>query len=84
MLGERGGDAAAAETWFRKGYDQAAELGARLPQLRAAVGLCRAERARGDGEHATELLRATYAEFSEGFATPDLMEAAALLETPAA
>jgi hypothetical protein len=31
-------------------------------------------------EGARELLRATYAEFSEGFATPDLTDAAALLE----
>jgi hypothetical protein len=67
----------------QRGYDGAAELGARMPQLRAAIGLCRAQQ-RGGGEVARELLRKTYADFTEGFATPDLTEAAALLETPAA
>jgi predicted ATPase len=72
-------DAAGAESWYRQGFDHAAEEGTRTLRLRAAVGLCRAQKREGGGA-ARELLRATYAEFTEGFATPDLVEAAALLE----
>jgi hypothetical protein len=71
--------AAAAETWFRRAFDHAGEAGVRMPQLRAAMGLCRVQRERGDGKEATELLRATYATFTEGFESPDLVEARALL-----
>jgi predicted ATPase/class 3 adenylate cyclase len=78
------GDTGEAVGFFQRGYDGAVLSGARMPQLRAAIGLCRAERARGNGDEATEMLRATYAEFTEGFGTPDLMEAAALLETSGA
>ena len=70
------GDSAAAETWFQRAFDDAAELGARMPQLRAAIGLCRVR-----PEHGKELLRATHATFTEGFTTPDLVEAAGILET---
>lgn len=71
-LPERG-DAA---EWFRRGFDAAAEVGARMPQLRAAVGLCRAL----PTEENRELLREVHATFTEGFDTPDLREAAELLE----
>jgi hypothetical protein len=73
-------DAVGAEDWYRRGFDDAAEAGTRMPKLRAAVGLCRARRERGGGEEARKMLRATYAEFTEGFSTPDLLAAAALLE----
>jgi hypothetical protein len=76
-----GGDAAGAESWYRRGFDHAAEVGTRTPGLRAAVGMYRAQQEQGGGDVARELLRTTYAEFTEGFATPDLTEAAALLET---
>jgi predicted ATPase/class 3 adenylate cyclase len=79
LLGQ--GDAGGAESWYRRGFEHASEMGTRTPQLRAAVGLYRAESERGGGEVARELLRATYAEFTEGFTTPDLTEAAALLGT---
>ena len=46
-----------------------------MPQLRAAVGLCRAQ----PTEDGRELLRATYETFTEGFTTPDLIEAKELL-----
>ena len=75
-----GDDAAGAESWYQRGFDHAAELGTRPLRLRAAVGLCRVQRDHRSAEGARELLRATYAEFSEGFATPDLTDAAALLE----
>ena len=62
--------------WFRRGFDVAAEVGARSPQLRAAVGLYRA---RPSDEH-KELLRSTYSTFTEGFESPDLRAARELLE----
>jgi predicted ATPase len=82
LLGLADADVGEAIGWFQRAYDDAARFGARMGQLRAAVGLCRAERARGSGEQATELIRATYAEFTEGFEAPDLVEAAALLDVP--
>ena len=53
-------------------------LGARMPQLRAAVGLCRAQ----PTAESRELLRAIHATFTEGFTTPDLADAAAVLDGP--
>ena len=50
-----------------------------MPQLRAAVGLCRVQR-----RSTAELLRGTYATFTEGFTTPDLAAAAAALDASAA
>jgi hypothetical protein len=47
-----------------------------MPQLRAAVSLCRMQ-----AEQGCELLSATYATFTEGFDTPDLIEAKDLLAT---
>jgi tetratricopeptide (TPR) repeat protein len=61
--------------WFRRGFDQAAELGARMPQLRAAVGMYRAQ----PTERSRELLRGVRATFTEGFTTADLIEAGELL-----
>ena len=63
-----------AEQWFQRGFDQSAELNARSPQLRAAIGLCRLR-----PEHGRALLSTTYATFTEGFTTPDLIEAKELL-----
>ena len=74
VLPERGD---AAES-FRRGFDGAAEVGARMPQLRNAAGLCRAR----PTDENRELLRGIHATFTEGFATPDLVEAAAVLDGP--
>jgi len=52
-----------------------------MPQLRAAIGLCRSQRERGDAENGSERLSAIYASFTEGFATRDLIEAGDLLES---
>jgi len=52
-------------------------------ELRAAMGLYRLLRRRGtDAAEARETLQATYAKFTEGFDTPDLCAARALLEEP--
>ena len=53
--------------------------GAKSYELRATLSLARWLMGRGDGE-ALPRLQAVYSEFSEGFATPDLREARALLD----
>jgi predicted ATPase/class 3 adenylate cyclase len=78
VLAEASGDG--AESWFLRAFEGARELDARMPQLRAAIGLCRAQLERGEAEQALELLSATYATFTEGYRTPDLIDAAKLLE----
>jgi tetratricopeptide (TPR) repeat protein len=69
-----------AESWFLRAFEVAQEVDARMPQLRAATALCRAQRERSEAEQGSGLLSATYATFTEGFMTPDLVEARDLLE----
>jgi predicted ATPase len=57
----------------------AAEQEARLWELRAAMSLARLCRDRGRYAEARDLLAPVYGGFGEGFATPDLKEAKALL-----
>ena len=64
----------AAESWYRQAFQVARELDARMPQLRAAMGLCRSQRASGD-MRARGLLSDVYATFGEGFTTPDMIDA---------
>jgi predicted ATPase/class 3 adenylate cyclase len=71
-----------ADAWFLRAFDVARKLDARMPQLRAAIGLCRARRDGGDTDAASRVLRATYATFTEGFTLPDLLEAVELSEGP--
>jgi predicted ATPase len=79
VLPEANGDG--AESWFLRAFDVADGLDARMPQLRAAIGLCHSQRQRGDAENGSERLSAIYASFTEGFATRDLIEAGDLLES---
>jgi predicted ATPase/class 3 adenylate cyclase len=72
-------DGETAEPWFRWAFEGAQELGARMPQLRAAVRLCRLWRDQGDMERGGRLLGPVYETFTEGFATLDLIEAKELL-----
>jgi hypothetical protein len=69
-----------AGSWLSRAFDVAGGLDARMPQLRAATGLCRSQLEQGPAEQASERLSATYATFTEGFTTPDLIDAAELLE----
>lgn len=71
----------AAETWFQRAFDTAQRLDARMPQLRAAVRLCRLWRAQGRAEDARQVLQATYETFTEGHGTADLTEARELLQS---
>src|SRR5207249_4962285 len=70
-----------AEAWFQRAFDVARDLDARMIQLRAAIGLCRSRRERGDAQHGREMLNAAYSTFTEGFTTPDLTDARHLLDT---
>jgi tetratricopeptide (TPR) repeat protein len=73
-----GRDPAAATSSYEKAYAVASRFGEPMPQLRAAVRLCRI--ADDDNRAARlETLRAVHATFTEGHATPDLVEAAELL-----
>jgi predicted ATPase len=77
LLGQ--GHAEAAEELFRKALSIAEEQEAKLWELRAAASLARLRRDQGRHAEARDLLALVYGWFTEGFATPDLKEAQALL-----
>jgi predicted ATPase len=58
----------------------ACEQGTRGYELRAATSLARLWREQGRRTEARDLLAPLYGWFTEGFATPDLKEAKALLD----
>jgi class 3 adenylate cyclase/predicted ATPase len=70
----------AAEELYRKALRIAEEQGAKLWELRAAASLARLRRNQGRHAEARELLAPIYGWFTEGFETPDLKEAKALLD----
>jgi predicted ATPase len=75
------GDEVEAEASFDKAIDVARRQHARSWELRATVSLCRLWQRHGKGEEARERLTEIYGWFTEGFDTPDLVEAKALLES---
>ena len=79
LLGVPGAGGPAAEPWFVLALDGARELDARMSQLRAALGLCRSQLRRSDAPDGRTALRAIRATFTEGFATPDMIDADALV-----
>ena len=76
------GDDAGAEASFLKAIEVARSQSARSWELRAATGLARLWQKQGKGDEAREMLAGVYGWFSEGFDTPDLREARALLDAP--
>jgi predicted ATPase len=72
-------DPAKAEDSFRTALAIAREQGTRGYELRAATSLARLWREQGRRADAHELLAPIYGWFTEGFDTPDLKEAKALL-----
>jgi predicted ATPase len=60
----------------QEAFEVAAEVGARMSQLRAATKLARK---RGKRSDAAAIVRTVYELFTEGFETPDLVEARAVL-----
>jgi predicted ATPase len=75
-----GGEAVAAEASFRQALDVAHAQQGKALELRAALSLGRLYREQGRQTEARTLLAQTYGWFTEGFDTPDLREAKALLE----
>jgi hypothetical protein len=71
-------DVATATASYEQAYVVAEGFNARMPQLRAATRLARIATDTNRGS-SIERLRAIHATFTEGFAAPDLVEAAELL-----
>ncbi len=76
----RQGHSEAAEELYRKALSIAQEQEAKLWELRAAVSLARLRRDQGRRAEARDLLAPVYGWFTEGFDTPDIKEAKALLD----
>jgi predicted ATPase len=74
------GHSEAAEELYRKALSIAQEQEAKLWELRAAVSLARLRRDQGRRREARDLLAPVYGWFTEGFDTPDLKDAKALLD----
>ena len=73
-------DTAKAEAYFERALAVARQQQAKSWELRAAMSLARLWRDQGKVQQARELLAPVYGWFTEGFETPDLKEAKALLE----
>ena len=83
LMGSAGdGGVPAAQAQFRAAYDMAAQYGILMPQLQAAMALRQVGVASGTDAGLSEL-QSTYAQFTEGFAIPDLVAARQLLGLPA-
>jgi DNA-binding SARP family transcriptional activator/predicted ATPase len=80
LLGQADPDEHQAEACLRQACDLARRQDAKSLELRAVVSLCRLWQKQGKPEPARQMLAATYGWFSEGFDTPDLIEAKSLLE----
>jgi len=76
----RQGRIEAAEGLYRKALSIAVEQEAKLWELRAATSLARLRRDQGRHAEARDLLAPVYGWFTEGFDTPDLKEAKAVLD----
>ena len=83
LLAQDPSGAPEAENRFQQAIDVARRRGYRMCELRATVSLCRlwlAQQGAERRQEAHEMLSAVYGWFSEGFDTPDLQQAKALLE----
>jgi predicted ATPase len=84
LKGDLGVRSKAADSTIEASYQQALsvsrERGARALELRAATSLARFWSEHGKREEAAELLSPVYGWFTEGFDTPDLLEAKNLLD----
>jgi predicted ATPase len=80
LLQAQGQNADVAEASLRTAIEIARAQGARGWELRAATGLARLWRDQGNRREAYDLLAPIYGWFTEGFDTPDLTDAKALLD----
>jgi predicted ATPase/class 3 adenylate cyclase len=80
LLKQAAPDSRQAETCLHRALDLARRQQAKSLELRAAVSLSRLWHRHGKKEEACRLLKEIYGWFTEGFDTPDLQKAKALLE----
>lgn len=80
MLSLSSENAAEAESLYQQAVDSAREAHTPMLELRAAMKLSRLWQEQGRQEQARELLSDAYAKITDGFTTPDLEEASALLK----
>jgi predicted ATPase len=81
LLRQPGTPQAEVEAWLQRAVDVARRQEAKSLELRAAMSLARLWQQQGQQGEAHALLAPIYGWFTEGFDTPDLQEAKALLET---
>jgi predicted ATPase len=74
-------DQATAEKCFHSAIEIARRQQSRAWELRATMSLARLWQRQGYGNEARDALAAVYGTYTEGFTTPDLVDAKALLET---
>jgi tetratricopeptide (TPR) repeat protein len=72
-------DEAAAEDCFRQAIETARRQQSRAWELRATMSLARLRQRQGHRDQARAALAAIHGTYTEGFTTPDLVDAAALL-----
>jgi predicted ATPase len=80
LLRQTGTRQAEAEAWLQRALDVADRQEAKSLELRAAMSLSRLWQEQGKRDEAHALLAPLYGWFTEGFDTPDLQEAKALLD----
>jgi predicted ATPase len=81
FLAESPDQVGAAEDCFRQAIDTARRQQSRSWELRATMSLARLWQRQGRRDEARAELAAIYGTFTEGFTTPDLVDAAALLNS---
>jgi predicted ATPase len=79
LLAEAPDQASAAEDCFRQAIETAGRQQSRAWELRATMSLARLWQRQGRRDEARAALAAVYSTFTEGFTTPDLVDAAAQL-----
>jgi predicted ATPase len=83
FLAESPAQVGAVEDCFRQAIDIARRQQSRSWELRATMSLARLWQRQGRRDEARAALAAVYGTFTEGFTTPDLVDAAALLNSVA-
>ena len=81
LLLAQSSDQTGAEEWFGRSLKTAERQGSKAWTLRTTMSLVRLWQKQGDREKAFTALSAAYGSFTEGNATPDLADAAALNES---